>query len=94
MARAQRKSTSLMVKVLFCLLIVYLLYILIGLRLKISKKQSEISDLDIQVSSGVAENDKLTSILNADIDAEYIEQIARELGFVNSDEKVYQSITD
>ena len=94
MARAKTKGTSIPIKIVFAILIVYLLYIFIGLQVKINEKKDQISDLDIQISNKTSEKEQLTSILGAEVDAEYVEKIARDLGYVNSDEKVYDSIID
>lgn len=94
MARAKTKGTSILIKIVFAILIVYLLYIFIGLQVKINEKKDQISDLDIQISNKTSEKEQLTSILGAEVDAEYVEKIARDLGYVNSDEKVYDSIID
>ena len=93
-ATSRRKGTSLIVKIVFALLVVYLLYIFIGLQVKISEKKEQLSELDMQISAKTAENEELNSILEAEVDREYVEKIARDLGYVNSDEKVYESITD
>lgn len=94
MARTQRKGTSLLIKILFAVLIVYLLYIFIGLQVKINDKKQQLSDLDTQISTKTAENEELSGILDAEVDTKYVEKVARDLGYVNSDEKVYESITD
>lgn len=94
MARAKSKGTGILIKILFAILIVYLLYVFIGLQVKINEKRSQIRELDIQISNKTSENEQLTSILDAEVDEEYVEKIARDLGYVNSDEKVYDSITD
>lgn len=94
MARAKTKGTSILIKIVFAILIVYLLYIFIGLQVKINEKKDQINDLDIQISNKTSEKEQLTSILGAEVDAEYVEKIARDLGYVNSDEKVYDSIID
>lgn len=62
--------------------------------MKISEKKEQLSELDMQISAKTAENEELNSILEAEVDREYVEKIARDLGYVNSDEKVYESITD
>ena len=94
MARTKRRGNSLLIKIVFALLVVYLLYIFIGLQVKINEKKSQISDLDIQISSKTTENEQLTDILEAEVDNEYVEKVARDLGYVNSDEKIYEGITD
>lgn len=94
MATTRRKGTNLIVKIVFALLVVYLLYIFIGLQVKINAKKEQLNELDMQISAKAAHNEELNSILEAEVDTEYVEKIARDLGYVNSDEKVYESITD
>lgn len=94
MAKVRKRSTSLLLKILFFVVIAYLLYIFIGLQGQIAEKKREIKDLDLKISAKVAENEELSGILEAEVDTEYVEKIARELGYINSDEKVYESITD
>ena len=94
MARASSKRTSGIIKIAFVILAIYLLYILIGLKIDINAKKEELAMLDAKVMSQTAEGERLQSILDAEVDLDYIEENARKLGFVNSDEKVYESITD
>ncbi len=94
MAKATKKGTSLLVKIVFALVIIYLLYIFIGLQVQINEKKAQINKLDIQISNKATENQQLSDILDAEVDSEYVEKVARDLGYVNSDEKIYQSITD
>ena len=76
------------------MLVIYLLYIFITLQVKINTKKNEIAGLDTQISVLTAEQQELTDILDAEVDKEYVEKVARDLGYVNADEKVYESITD
>jgi len=94
LARASSKRTSGIIKIAFVILAIYLLYILIGLKIDINAKKEELAMLDAKVMSQTAEGERLQSILDAEVDLDYIEENARKLGFVNSDEKVYESITD
>lgn len=93
MARTKR-STSILLRILLIALAVYLLYLFVTLQVKINAKKNEISGLDTQISAMAAEKQQLTDILHAEVNKEYVEKVARDLGYVNSDEKVYESITD
>ena len=50
--------------------------------------------IDNDIVAAQTENQKLSDILDAQIDEAYVEKVARDMGYVMSDEKVYQSITD
>ena len=89
-----KKGTSLLIKIILTVLVIYLLYIFITLQVKINTKKNEIAGLDTQISVLTAEQQELTDILDAEVDKEYVEKVARDLGYVNADEKVYESITD
>lgn len=93
MAKIKSKGTSLFVKIIFALLIIYLLYVFINLQVKIADKKSQISDLDVQISIASDENEQLKSTRDAEMDEEYTEKVAREHGYVNSDEKVYEVVS-
>ena len=94
MAKAVSKGSSILVKIILVALIVYLLYVFIGLQIKINDKKAQKNDLNEQISIQATENERLTNVLDAEVDDSYVEKVARELGYVNADEKVYQSITE
>ena len=91
---ARTKKTSLIIKIVLVLAIVYLLYVFIGLQIKINAKKQQINEYDEKIGEITSENERLAGILDAEIDEEYVEKVARDLGYVNQDEKVYESITD
>lgn len=93
MARVSSRKTSIFVKIVFAIVIAYLLYVLIDLQVKINAKQSNIDDLSTQISLKLDENQRLKDDRDAEIDKEYAEKIAREHGYVNSDEKVYEIVS-
>lgn len=93
MTRA-RKGTVILIKILLAILAVYLLYLCITIKVQINAKSAEKADLDAQVSVETAKNQELTDTFNAPFDEEYAEQVARDVGYVNSDEKVYEITTD
>lgn len=91
---ARTKKTSLIIKVVLAIAVVYLLYVFIGLQVKINAKKQQINDYNTRIAEITSENERLTGILDAEIDEEYVEKVARDMGYVNQDEKVYESISD
>ena len=91
---ARTKKTSLIIKAVFAIAVVYLLYVFIGLQVKINAKKQQINDYNTKIAEITSENERLTGILDAEIDEEYVEKVARDMGYVNQDEKVYESISD
>ena len=94
MASVKRKKSGLLIKLILLAFIIYFLCVSINLWGKINDKQAEVDDLDIQISNKTSEKERLTDILEAEFDEEYAQKVARELGYVNPDEKVYEGITD
>ena len=72
----------------------YLLYVFIVLQVKINAKKQQINDYNTKIAEITSENERLTGILDAEIDEEYVEKDARDMGYVKQDEKVYESISD
>lgn len=93
MAKVKSKSTNIFVKIVSAVVIIYLLYVSADLCIKISEKKTQNNRLSEQISIATIENEQLESTKNAVMDAEYIEKVAKEHGYVNSDEKVYESIS-
>lgn len=91
---ARTKRTSFMIKLILTAAVVYLLYVFIGLQVKINAKKQQLNDYDTSISEVTADNERLTGILDSEIDEEYVEKVARDMGYVNPDEKVYENITD
>ena len=94
MARTASKGSGILVKIALTALIIYLLYVFIGLQVKINAQKSENNELDVQISAQTTKKEQLTSILYAYVDNSYIEEVAREQGYVYADEKAYEAITD
>ncbi len=83
------------------LLIVALVYVAgnmiatcVKLQLQIKEKQAELDAVQQKISSQTVLNEELNSILNAEIDSEYVESVARDLGYGAVGERVYENITD
>ena len=91
---ARTKKPSLIIKAVLAIAVVYLLYVFIGLQVKINAKKQQINDYNTKIAEITSENERLTGILDAEIDEEYVEKVARDMGYVNQDEKVYESISD
>ncbi len=91
---ARTKKTNLIIKLVLAAAAAYLLYVFVGLQVKINTKKQQISESDTQIAQASEEHERLSGILDAEIDEEYVEKVARDMGYVNQDEKVYESIED
>ena len=83
------------------LLIVALVYVAgnmlatcVKLQLQIKEKQAELDVYQQKISAQTVINEELNSILNAEIDSEYVESVARDMGYGTVGERVYDNITD
>lgn len=83
------------------LLIVALVYVAgnmivtcVKLQVQIREKKVELEDVNNKISSQTVLNEELNNILNAEIDSEYVESVARDLGYGTVGERVYENITD
>ena len=67
----------------------------IKLQVQIKEKKSELSEVEGKITVQQTKNEELNNILNAKVDKEYIEKVAREsLGYGTEGERVYDNITD
>ena len=83
------------------LLVVALIYVAgnmlancVKLQVQIQEKKAELSDVQQKISTQTVINEELNNILNAEIDSEYVERVARDLGYGTVGELVYENITD
>ncbi len=83
------------------LLIVALVYVAgnmlatcVKLQLQIKEKKAELDVYQQKISAQTVINEELNSILNAEIDSEYVESVARDMGYGTVGERVYENITD
>ena len=83
------------------LLIVALVYVAgnmlatcVKLQLQIKEKQAELDVYQQKISAQTVINEELNSILNAEIDSEYVESVARDMGYGTVGERGYENITD
>ncbi len=61
---------------------------------QIQTKKAELNEIQQKISSQTVLNEELNDILNANVDSEYVESIARDLGYGEVGELVYENITD
>ena len=88
-------KSSLLVKLIILIVVVYATVTLVSLRRQISAKQAEAAQLTSSITSAEQENSRLTdAIENIDTDAG-VEAVAREkLGMVAEGEIVFQDVSD
>lgn len=87
--------SSLLVKLILLIVVVYATVTLVSLRRQITEKQAESAQLTSSITSAEQENSRLTdAIENIDTDAG-VEAVAREkLGMVAEGEIVFQDVSD
>ena len=88
-------KSSLLVKLVILIVVVYATVTLMSLRRQITAKQAEATQLTSSITSAEQENSRLTdAIENIDTDAG-VEAVAREkLGMVAEGEIVFQDVSD
>ena len=88
-------KSSLLVKLVILIVVVYATVTLMSLRRQITAKQAEAAQLTSSITSAEQENSRLTdAIENIDTDAG-VEAVAREkLGMVGEGEIVFQDVSD
>ena len=87
--------SSLLVKLILLIVVVYATVTLVSLRRQITEKQAEAAQLTSSITSAEQENSRLNdAIENIDTDAG-VEAVAREkLGMVAEGEIVFQDVSD
>ena len=87
--------SSLLVKLILLIVVVYATVTLVSLRRQITEKQAEAAQLTSSITSAEQENSRLNdAIENIDTDAG-VEAVAREkLGMVGEGEIVFQDVSD
>lgn len=66
----------------------------VKLQVRIQEKKAELSEVQQKISSQTVLNEELNDILNAEVDSDYVESVARDLGYGTAGERVYDNITD
>lgn len=98
---AKAKRAKKMNPVVKGLLVVALIYVAgnmiatcVKLQVQIKEKQAELNEVQGKISTQTVLNEELNNILNAEIDSEYVESIARDMGYGSAGERVYENITE
>ncbi|MCF2618699.1 septum formation initiator family protein [Oscillibacter valericigenes] len=87
-ARKKKGGTAL-AKLLLLALLLLVGAQLLRLRERIDQAETELSTLSAQVEQQQQENDALSSALDKADDPDYLEQLARDAGYVKPDEKIF-----
>ena len=83
---------KLVIGIFFLGLVSYCSYTLISNYSDISRLNAQAAELNTQYENQIKENEKIKAILNSDNKDEYIEQKAREKGYVKDGEIVFYDI--
>ena len=92
MKAVTKKRKSILLRIAAFALAVYLVGSLVNLQLQISAKENELNDLNEQHREQTLKNEDLSALLDSGEDPEYIERMAREMGYVYPDEQVIVAI--
>ena len=88
-----KSFVKLVIAVFFIGLVAYCSYTLISNYSDITRLKAQSVELDAQYEAQLKENEKIKAILNSDNKNEYIEQKAREKGYVKDGETVFYDIS-
>ncbi|GAA6396067.1 FtsB family cell division protein [Solibaculum mannosilyticum] len=92
MKAVKKKRKSILLRIAVFALAVYLVGSLVNLQLQISAKENELDDVNEQNREVTLKNEELSALLNSGEDSEYIERMAREMGYVYPDEQVIVAV--
>ena len=90
---AKKRKGSVLFKLALAVFAVYIVATFISLQMQINSKKAQLTEINQKIENKTSEKEELSNILNAEVDKEYVERIARGLGYVNPDERVYESVT-
>ena len=88
-----KSFVKLVIAIFFIGLVSYCSYTLISNYSDISRLKAQAVELDAQYEAQIKENEKIKAILNSDNKNDYIEQKAREKGYVKDGETVFYDIS-
>lgn len=91
--KKKQRKTGLLIKILFVAFLCYVAVVFVQLRIQINEKQKQLDEMKDKVAAQQLQNEELASLLHQDIDEEYIEKMARALGYGHPGERVYENIT-
>ncbi len=97
-AKRSRKKMNPVIRGLVIAGLVYLagnmLLTSIKLQAQIEEKKAEFDEVQQKISSQTVLNEEMNDVLNGKVDKQYWEDIAREQGYIEQGEQVYENITD
>lgn len=88
-----KKGKRILLFFAFLIFIVYIAYHFISLQLHINEQKSLYAQIQQEISEQKLANEELTYILENGGEAGYLEGIARELGYVDPEERVFVDIS-
>ncbi len=91
--RKKKKKTGFLIKLLFVAFLCYVAVVFVQLQIQINEKKEQLEQMEDKVAAQQLQNEELASLLHQDIDEEYIEKMARALGYGHPGERVYENIT-
>ena len=90
----QFKRAGFLTKIVVLVLLIYMAITLLDLRGRIQAVQAERDALARQVTSQLLENRKLEDAIENSDDPEMLEQVARDRGYVEENEKLFIDIAN
>ncbi len=98
-AKAQKaRRSNPAVRALLVIGVIYLigsmLVKIVEIQGQIKEKNAEFQEYNVKITSQKVENERMNNILNGQVDQEYLEELARDKGYVEEGERVYDNITD
>lgn len=91
--KIKKRKKSILVKIVFAVFCVYVLFTFVNIQVKIGEKKKELADINAKITAQQEKNEQLSSVLNAEVDDEYVEKVAREIGYGDPNERIYEDIS-
>ena len=91
---AAKSWSKILLVIVLAVVILFGSVVLIRNHADISRLQAQAAEYDAQYQQQLDENEKIKAILDSDNQDEYIEQKAREKGYVKDGEVVFYDISD
>ncbi len=92
--RSKKSAIRIAVIAAVAVLLIYCSFVLINNYADISRLKAQASDAQIKYEQQINENEKIKAILDSDSKDDYIEEKAREKGYVKEGETVFYDISD
>ncbi len=88
------KKAGLMTKIVVAVLLVYMAVSLLDLRTRIQTAQSELDELNLQVTAQMQENAELSDAIANSDDPAVLERVARDKGYVMEGERIMVDVSN